>query len=193
MDMLDEVLRIMALYHGDNNFYMNKHVPNEIEHNARATLEIPDDDYILGALRVSFKKFHRGIIISQQGIYWLNGSNVPTSVNRMSWRELSERKAGFKAKIKAVTLGDGAVIDCIGSMYKPKAVINLLDVLIERFESQQVEGNDGFVFEGSDIDGLARSIPLDKERLREQNLKEINESFNPFEVISDLFKKMLGK
>ena len=96
MDMLDEMLRILSLYNGENDVKANPEVPQEIEHYARAALEISDDEYVMATIRTSFTKFHRGLVIGREGIYWLNSVEVKTDVNRLTWREMSERKLQFR-------------------------------------------------------------------------------------------------
>lgn len=191
MDMLDEVLRVLTLYN-DDNFKTNPYVPRDIEQYARAALDIPDDDYVLASLRTSFKKFHRGMIIGREGIYWANGNKIETSCNQLTWRELSERKDQFKTLSKRVCLGDGAVFDTTGSITSNRAVINLLDVLIERYE-QQESSESGFIFDENSPHTLAKTIPLNKEELRADNAKSAAEVVSPGQYIVDLLKSLWGK
>lgn len=194
MDMLDEVLRILSLYHGENDFNANPHVPSEIEHYARAALDIPDDEYLMATIRTSFTKFHRGLVIGRDGIYWLNSVEIKTDVNHLSWRELSERKRQFRTKAKTVILGDDTVFDNSGSINTPKSVINILDVLIERYETQEAV-SDGFIFEGKHLDTLIRSIPQNKAELKADNEKNMAEAsdLSLVRIIYDFLKKKFSK
>jgi len=189
MNMQDEVLRILMFYHGDNNFNMNPHIPEEIEHYARAVLDIPDEDYIVAAMRTSFTKFHRGLVLCCSGIYWRNGPKIQTTVTHLTWRQLSESKSTFKAQARSVSLGNGAVIDNTGSLNKSSAIINLLDLLIDMYEKQEVD-SDGFVFEEEGLNQLAHTVPHNKAELKDENIKAENDQSSFF---SDIFKKIFGK
>ena len=192
MIMQDEVQRILMFYHGDNNFNMSPHIPEDIEHYARAVLDISDDDYVVAAMRTSFTKFHKGLVYCCSGIYWRNGPKFETTVNHLTWRELSERKSNFKALPRTVDLGDGAVIDNTGSLNKTSTVINMIDLLIAKYEQQEIE-SDGLVFDSSEIITFEINIPANKAELKSENAKvEAAQNYgNSF--FSDLFKKLLGR
>jgi hypothetical protein len=192
MNMQDEVLRILTFYHGDNNFNMNPYIPEDIEHYARAALDISDDDYLVAAIRLSFTKFHRGLIFSRDGIYWRNGPKVETNVNHFTWKELSERRAQFRTQPRTINLGDGAVIDNTGSMNKTSAVINLLDLLIDKYNQQEAK-SDGFIFDTKDAELLARSIPLNKAQLKSENTQTAIEAHSGNSFIVECFKKLFNK
>lgn len=170
MDMLDEMLRILSLYNGENDVKANPDVPQEIEHYARAALDIADDEYVMATIRTSFTKFHRGLVIGRDGIYWLNSVEVPTDVNRLSWREMSERKLQIRPKGKTVTLGEETVFDNAGSINPPKAIIHFLYVLTDLYESQE-EDSDGFIFSKEHLHLLTRDIPRNKAALKAENEK----------------------
>lgn len=191
MNMQDEMVRILTFYHGDNNFNMNPYVPEEIEYYARAALDISDQDIVMTAIRLSFTKFHRGLVITRDGLFWRNGPKVETNVNHLTWRELSLRKTNFRPKLKSIDLGDGAVIDNTGSINKSSAVINLLDLLIDKYDEQEIE-NDGFVFENGN-DQLIRNIPLNKEELKAENTQSAAEANDGSNILFDWFKKLLSK
>ncbi|TEW51501.1 hypothetical protein [Psychromonas algicola] len=191
MNMQDEVIRILTFYHGDNNFNMNPHVPAEIEHYARAALDIADDDIVLAAIRLSFTKFHRGLVITRDGLFWRNGPKIETTVNHLTWRELSLRKSNFRPKPKSIDLGDGDAIDNTGSINKSSAVINLLDLLIDKYSEQALE-SDGFVFE-SGKDELARNIPTNKAELKQENTQSAAEANDGKSFLGDWFKSLLSK
>ena len=191
MNMQDEVVRILTFYHGDNNFNMNPHVPEEIEYYARAALDIADDDIVVAAIRLSFTKFHRGLVITRDGLFWRNGPKVETNVNHLTWRELSLRKSNFRPKPKSIDLGDGTVIDNTGSINKSSAVINLLDLLIDKYDEQEID-NDGFVFENGN-DQLARNIPPNKAELKAENTKSAEEANNGSSFIGDWLKSLFTK
>jgi len=191
MNMQDEVVRILTFYHGDNNFNMNPHVPEEIEYYARAALDIADDDIVVAAIRLSFTKFHRGLVITRDGLFWRNGPKVETNVNHLTWRELSLRKSNFRPKPKSIDLGDGTVIDNTGSINKSSAVINLLDLLIDKYDEQEID-NDGFVFENGN-DQLVRNIPSNKAELKAENTKSAEEANNGSSFIGDWLKSLFTK
>jgi len=191
MNMQDEVVRILTFYHGDNNFNMNPHVPEEIEYYARAALDISDQDIVMAAIRLSFTKFHRGLIITRDGLFWRNGPKFETNVNHLTWRELSLRKTNFRPKPKSIDLGDGAVIDNTGSINKSSAVINLLDLLIDKYDEQEID-NDGFVFENGN-DQLVRNIPPNKAELKAENTKSADEANNGSSFIGDWLKSLFTK
>ena len=191
MNMQDEVIRILTFYHGDNNFNMNPHVPEDIEHYARAALDIADDDIVVAAIRLSFTKFHRGLVITRDGLFWRNGPKIETIVNHLTWRELSLRKANFRPKPKSIDLGDGDVIDNTGSINKSSAVINLLDLLIDKYSEQEAE-SDGFIFE-SGKDELTRNIPTNKSKLKEENTQSAAEANDGNSFLGDWFKSLLSK
>lgn len=191
MNMQDEVVRILTFYHGDNNFNMNPHVPEDIEHYARAALDIADDDIVVVAIRLSFTKFHRGLVITRDGLFWRNGPKVETNVNHLTWRELSLRKSNFRPKPKSIDLGDGTVIDNTGSINKSSAVINLLDLLIDKYDEQEID-NDGFVFENGN-DQLVRNIPSNKAELKAENTKSAEEANNGSSFIGDWLKSLFTK
>ena len=192
MNMKDEVIRILTFYHGDTDFSMNPHVPEEIEHYARAALDIPDDDYVMATVRLSFTKFHRGFVICRNGLYWRNGPKVETNVNFLTWKELSERKPKFRPLPKSINLSDGAALDNTGSINKSSAVINILDLLIDKYDQQTIE-NDGFVFKAEDTIDLARSIPNNKAELKAENTQTAAEANDGNSILGGLFRKLIGK
>ena len=168
MNMVDEVLKALIFYHGENNFNVNPHVPTEIEHYARAVLEIPDDEYIIAAMRTSFTKFHRGIVFGLNGIYWRNGANIETDVTHLTWQQLSDRKKTFRALRTKVTLGENTVFDNTGSLNKTSIIINLLDLLLERYDDQEQKSS-GFIFTEADVQDTAITIPPNKSELKAEN------------------------
>jgi hypothetical protein len=188
MDMLDEVLRILTLY-DEQNFFATPRVPRDMEHYARAALDIPDDEYVLAMMRHSFKKFHRGIIFGRDGIYWMNGVNVETSCNHLTWKQMSAQKAQFRALSNKVVLGEGAVFDNSGSITSGRTIINLFDVLIERYEQQATE-RDGFIFDETQAQALNRTIPLNKEELKADNAKSAAATVSPIIFILNSLKAL---
>ena len=191
MNTQDEVIRILTFYHSDSNFNMNPYVPEDIEHYARAALDISDDDIVVAAIRLSFTKFHRGLIITRDGIFWRNGPKTETNVNHLTWRELSLRKPNFRPQPKSIILGDGAVIDNTGSINKSSVVINLLDLLIDKYNEQEIE-SDGFIFEKGK-DELTRNIPINKKELKAENTQTADEANNGNSLLWDWFKVLLKK
>ena len=192
MNMQDEVIRILTFYHGDTNFNLNPHVPEEIEHYARAALDIPDDDYVIATVRLSFTKFHRGFVICRNGLYWRNGPKVETNTNYLTWKELSERKSKFRPLPRSVNLGDGAALDNTGSINKTTSVINILDLLIDKYDEQIIE-NEGFVFDETGSIELTRSIPNNKAQLKTDNTESSAEANDGTSFIVSFFKKLLKK
>ncbi|MEH6453979.1 MAG: hypothetical protein V7782_13170 [Psychromonas sp.] len=190
-DMQDEMLEVLTLYHGVDDFEDNPYVPEKIEHYARASLDISDDEYIMATMRTSFGKFYRGLVIGRDGIYWLNGPLVETTVNQLTWRELSERKSQFKALPRTVSFGDGAVFDNKGSLNKTRLVINILDLLIDRYDTQEGD-SDGFVFDPKKSDALVRSIPADKVALKAENIDH-SATISTGDFIINTLKKLFGK
>jgi len=167
MDMLQEVVRILTIYQGEV-IIANPNVPEEMEHYARAAMDIPDDEYVMAAMRTSFKKFHRGIIFGRDGIYWINGPAVKTDVNHLTWRALSERKKQIRSLYKKISLGGDSVFDNNGTNQGNTFLMRLLDLLIERYEEQETD-KDGFIFEPEEPEILARSIPMNKAELKADN------------------------
>lgn len=194
MSMLDEVMKVLTYYHGENNFNMNPLIPKDVEHYARAILDIPDDEYVLAAMRTSFTQFHRGIVIGRDAIYWRNDHKIATSVNKLTWNELSQQKSQFRARRRTVELGDGAVFDNIGSLNKTSIMINLLDLLIDRYQSQSTP-SDGFIFDEAEIHELQKSIPNNKQELKKQCAESAAdaETVSFFSIISSLLKKLSGR
>lgn len=194
MNMLDEVFKILTYYHGENNFNMNPLVSPDIEHYARAVLDIPDQEYILAAMRTSFTQFHRGIVIGRDGIYWRNDHKIETTVNQLSWKELSSRKTQFRAHRRTVTLGDGAVFDNIGSLNKTSTIINLLDLLIDKYDSQNTDSI-GFEFSQQELDKLARTIPENKAVIKAESAASAAdaETMTFFTIIKSMLKKVTSK
>lgn len=194
MNMLDEVTNILTYYHGENNFNMNPLVPREIEHYARAVLDIPDQEYVLAAMRTSFTQFHRGLVIGRDALYWRNDHKIETTVNKLTWKELSVRKSQFRARRRVVELGDGAVFDNIGSLNKPSTIINLLDLLIDKYNSQETEG-DGFIFDEQSLTRLVKMIPDNKQEIKEESAASSAdaETISFFSIITSLCKKLIGK
>ncbi|MGJ8581553.1 MAG: hypothetical protein ACSHWR_04475 [Psychromonas sp.] len=194
MSMLDEVMKVLTYYHGENNFNMNPLVPEDVEHYARAVLDIPDDEYILAAMRTSFTQFHRGIIIGKSAIYWRNDLKVETRVNKLTWRELSDQKTQFRARRRTVELGNGAVFDNIGSLNKTSILINLLDLLIDRYQSQST-ASEGFIFDDQEMVELIRSIPSNKAQLKKESADSAAdaETVSFISMINSLFKKLFGR
>ena len=194
MSMLDEVMKVLTYYHGENNFNMNPLVPEDVEHYARAVLDIPDDEYILAAMRTSFTQFHRGIIIGKSAIYWRNDPKVETRVNKLTWRELSDQKTQFRARRRTVELGNGAVFDNIGSLNKTSILINLLDLLIDRYQSQST-ASEGFIFDDQEMVELIRSIPSNKAQLKKESADSAAdaETVSFISMINSLFKKLFGR
>jgi len=194
MNMQDEVFKILTYYHGENNFNMNPLVPTEVEHYARAVLDIPDDEFVLAAMRTSFTKFHRGLVIGRDAIYWRNDHKIETTVNQLTWKELSERKSKFRSRRRVVELGDGAVFDNIGSLNKPSTIINLLDLLIDKYNTQQSESI-GFEFSEQDIKKLVRSIPDNKAEIKAESTATAAdaETVSFVSIIASIFKKLTGK
>ncbi|TEW55305.1 hypothetical protein E2R68_06005 [Psychromonas sp. RZ22] len=192
MIVLDEIVKILTFYHGENNFNMNPLVPREIEHYARAVLDIPDDEYVLAAMRTSFTKFHRGIVIGRDGIYWQNDIKVETSVNFLTWRQMSEQKSSFRARRTTVELGNGAVFDNTGSLNKTSVMINILDLLIDKYEEQETD-RDGFVFDGLDLSELMRSVPENKAELKAESAESAAaaSTVSFFSIIVSLFNGSL--
>jgi len=192
--MLDEVMKVLTYYHGENNFNMNPLIPKDVEHYARAILDIPDDEYVLAAMRTSFTQFHRGIVIGRDAIYWRNDHKVATSVNKLTWNELSQQKSQFRARRRTVELGNGAVFDNIGSLNKTSIMINLLDLLIDRYQSQTTP-SDGFIFDEAEINELQKSIPSNKQELKKQCAESAAdaETVSFFSIISSLLKKLFGR
>ncbi|MEI6897676.1 MAG: hypothetical protein V5786_09380 [Psychromonas sp.] len=191
-DMQDEMLSVLTLFHGENDFNVNPYIPTKIEHYARASLDISDDDYLMATMRTSFGKFYRGLVITRNGIYWLNGPMVKTNINQLTWREMSERKNTFQSHSRIVNLGEGAVFDNKGSLNKTSLLLNIFDLLIIRYEAQETD-SDGFVFSGKNIDRLVRSIPTDKETLKAENIDHTASTISTSDRIAHLFKKLLGK
>lgn len=192
MDMQDEMLSVLTLYHGENDFDVSPYVPSVIEQYARASLDIADDDYVMATMRTSFGKFYRGLVFTRDGIYWLNSPMVKTTSNHLTWRELSARKSQFRSHPRSVTLGDGAVFDNKGSLNKSSFIINILDLLIARYEMQEVD-SDGFVFDDEKTHTLLRSIPADKAQLKIENTDSTAEMLSISYVISNLFKKLFTR
>lgn len=194
MNMLDEVLNILTYYHGENNFNMNPLVPQEIEHYARAILDIPDQEYILAAMRTSFTQFHRGLIIGKDAIYWRNDHKILTSVNQLSWKELSQQRTEFRAHRRTVALGNGAVFDNIGSLNKTSTIINILDLLIDKYDAQDND-SDGFVFDDASLARLLQSIPDNKAAIKAESAESASnaETVSFASIISSIFKKLLGR
>ncbi|MBB1272129.1 hypothetical protein [Psychromonas sp. SR45-3] len=192
MNMLDEVLNILTYYHGENNFNMNPLVPQEIEHYARAILDIPDQEYILAAMRTSFTQFHRGLIIGKDAIYWRNDHKILTSVNQLSWKELSQQRTEFRAHRRTVALGNGAVFDNIGSLNKTSTIINILDLLIDKYDAQDND-SDGFVFDDASLARLLQSIPDNKAAIKAESAESASnaETVSFASIISSIFKKLL--
>ncbi len=194
MNMLDEVMNILTYYHGENNFNMNPLVPPEIEHYARAVLDIPDREYILAAMRTSFTQFHRGLIIGKDAIYWRNDHKILTTVNQLSWKELSQQRAEFRARRRTVELGNGAVFDNIGSLNKTSTIINILDLLIDKYD-QQDNDSDGFIFDDQSLATLLQSIPVNKAAIKAETEESASnaETVSFASIISSIFKKLLGR
>jgi hypothetical protein len=194
MNMQDEVFKILTYYHGENNFNMNPLVPKEVEHYARAVLDIPDDEFVLAAMRTSFTKFHRGIVIGRDAIYWRNDHKIVTTVNHLTWKELSERKSKFRSRRRVVELGDGAVFDNIGSLNKPSTIINLLDLLIDKYNTQESDSV-GFDFSKQDMKKLARYIPTNKAEIKAESAATAAdaETVSFVSIMVSLFKKLTGK
>jgi len=190
MDMLDEVIGILTYYHGENGFEMNPMVSTEIEHYARAVLDIPDDEYVMMAARTSFTMFHRGLVIGRDAIYWRNDVSIKTTVNTLTWQQLSERKGQFKAHRRVLELGDGAVLDNIGSLNKVSVLINLLDLLIDKYNEQEGESS-GFIFEGEKLATLVRAIPEDKQAIKAESEAAAADAATV--SFLDLLKKLIGK
>ncbi|WP_413693152.1 hypothetical protein [Psychromonas sp. KJ10-2] len=191
MSMLDEVMKVLTYYHGENNFNMNPLVPEDVEHYARAILDIPDDEYILAAMRTSFTQFHRGIVIGRDAIYWRNDHKIETTVNSLTWRQLSEQKSQFRAHRRTVELGNGAVFDNIGSLNKTSIIINLLDLLIDRYQSQH-NSTDGFIFNEKEEMTLVKSIPNNKKELKQQCVESAAdaETVSFISITASLFNKI---
>lgn len=194
MNMQDEVFKILTYYHGENNFNMNPLVPTEIEHYARAVLDIPDEEFVLAAMRTSFTKFHRGLVIGRDAIYWRNDHKIETTVNQLSWKELSERKSKFRSRRRVVELGEGAVFDNIGSLNKPSTIINLLDLLIDKYNTQESDSI-GFEFSKQDIEKLVRSVPDNKSEIKAESAATAAdaETVSFVSIITSLFKKLTKK
>jgi len=192
MDMQDEMLGVLTLYHGENDFDVNPYIPSKIEHYARASLDISDDDYIMATMRTSFGKFYRGLVISRDGIHWINSPMVETTVNHLTWRQLSERKSQFRSHPRSVSLGDGAVFDNKGSLNKSSLIVNIIDLLIVRYEAQEIE-SDGFVFDPTKVHTLVRSIPSDKEWLKADNIDHTAEMHSASYFFKSMFNKLLGR
>lgn len=192
--MLDEVINILTYYHGENNFNMNPLVPQEIEHYARAVLDIPDQEYILAAMRTSFTQFHRGLIIGKDAIYWRNDHKILTTVNQLSWKELSQQRKDFRARRRIVELGNGAVFDNIGSLNKTSTIINILDLLIDKYDQQENDSN-GFIFDEDSLSKLIKSIPDNKAAIKAESADSASnaETISFASIISSMFKKLLGR
>jgi len=192
--MLDDVMNILTYYHGENNFHMNPLVPQEIEHYARAVLDIPDQEYILAAMRTSFTQFHRGLIIGKDAIYWRNDHKIFSTVNQLSWKELSQQRTEFRARRRTVELGNGAVFDNIGSLNKTTIIINILDLLIDKYDQQDNDSN-GFIFDEDSLSKLIKSIPDNKAALKAESAESASnaETISFASIISSLFKKLLGR
>lgn len=194
MNMLDDVINILTYYHGENNFNMNPLVPQEIEHYARAVLDIPDQEYILAAMRTSFTQFHRGLIIGKDAIYWRNDHKILTTVNQLSWKELSQQRKDFRARRRIVELGNGAVFDNIGSLNKTSTIINILDLLIDKYDQQENDSN-GFIFDEDSLSKLIKSIPDNKAAIKAESVNSASnaETISFASIISSMFKKLLGR
>jgi len=194
MNMLDDVINILTYYHGENNFNMNPLVPQEIEHYARAVLDIPDQEYILAAMRTSFTQFHRGLIIGKDAIYWRNDHKILTTVNQLSWKELSQQRKDFRARRRTVELGNGAVFDNIGSLNKTSTIINILDLLIDKYDQQENDSN-GFIFDEDSLSKLIKSIPDNKAAIKAESADSASnaETISFASIISSMFKKLLGR
>jgi len=190
--MQDQMLSVLTLYHGENDFDVSPYVPSNIEQYARASLDIADDDYVMATMRTSFGKFYRGLVFTRDGIYWLNSPTVKTTCNHLSWRELSERKSQFRSHPRSVSLGDGAVFDNKGSLNKSSLIINIIDLLIARYEMQEA-GSDGFVFDDEKTHTLLRSIPADKAQLKLENTDSTAEMLTISYFFSNLFKKIFTR
>lgn len=188
-DMQDKMLGILTLYHGDD-FDVTPYLKPEIEHYARASLDIPDDVYLMATMRTSFGKFYRGIVFASDGLYWLNGPLVETSVNHLSWRELSERKSEFSTTPRTIIFGGGAVFNNKGSLNKTSFILNIVDLLIARYEEQEIDA-DGFVFSPEGIDRATRSIPTNKAQLKAENIDH-TATDEPVSIAS-FIKKLFGK
>jgi len=189
-DMQDKMLGVLTLFHGENDFDVAPYVPTKIEHYARASLDISDDVYIMATMRTSFGKFYRGLVFANDGIHWLNGPLVETNVNHLTWRELSARKADFKTTPRTVDFGQGAVFNNKGSLNKSSFVLNIIDLLIVRYEEQEAV-SEGFVFNGHDIDRLVRAIPDNKAALKADNIDH-SASTESGSIVT-FFKKLIGK
>ena len=173
---------------------MNPLVPREIEHYARAVLDIPDQEYILAAMRTSFTQFHRGLVIGRDAIYWRNDNKIETSVNQLSWKELSEQRSLFRAHRRTVDLGNGAIFDNIGSINKTSTIINLLDLLIDKYDSQEI-ASEGFVFDDQSLTSLIQTIPDNKEAIKAESEASAAdaETVSFISIVASLFKKLTGK
>lgn len=190
MDMLDEVIGILTYYHGENGFQMNPLVSTEVEHYARVVLDIPDDEYVLLTLRTSFSMFHRGLVIGRDAIYWRNDKSIKTTVNTLTWKELSHRKSKFKANRRVLELGDGAVFDNIGSHNKISVIINVLDLLIDKYDQQQGDST-GFMFESEKGETLIRAIPENKAAIKAESDAAADDAATV--SFLDLLKRLIGK
>ena len=188
-DMQDKMLGVLTLFHGENDFDVAPYVPTKIEHYARASLDISDDVYIMATMRTSFGKFYRGLVFANDGIHWLNGPLVATDVNHLTWRELSERKADFKTTPLTVNFGNGTVFNNKGSLNKSSFILNIIDLLIVRYEEQEAEG-DGFVFSPDGTDRVVRSIPTNKAELKADNVD--HSATTEAGPIAKFFQKIMG-
>lgn len=189
-DMQDKMLGVLTLFHGENDFDVAPYVPTKIEHYARASLDISDDVYIMATMRTSFGKFYRGLVFANDGIHWLNGPLVETDVNHLTWRELSERKEHFKTTPRTVDFGNGTVFNNKGSLNKSSFILNIIDLLIARYEEQEAK-SDGFVFDKNGTDRVVRAIPDNKAELKADNIDHSAKTEST--SIGGLFKKLFNK
>lgn len=193
MNMLDELLNMLSYYNAENGFIMNPEVPREEEHYARAALDIPDESYVIMSIRTSFTKFHKGMVICDDGLYWRNSHKVETDVTHLSWKEMSERKEQFNGHRAIINFGGDTNYDHSGSLNKARDMINFLDLIIDLYRKQDGE-EIGFKFHENDAKekGLIRDIPYNKaelKRLTEEAEVDIAQiSFS--NVLSDIVKKI---
>ena len=115
-------------------------------------------------------------------------------MNKLTWRELSDQKTQFRARRRTVELGNGAVFDNIGSLNKTSILINLLDLLIDRYQSQ-LTASEGFIFDDQEMVELIRSIPSNKAQLKKESADSAAdaETVSFISMINSLFKKLFGR
>lgn len=129
-----EIIYQLLKKHQDRDFYVDN-IPHKKREAARAYYPIDRDDEILGIVDVTiFGSCENGLAFTSSGISWNNSWTTPTSVNRLYWQELLERKNEIKVDQYDLRLGYGAVICLAGSNVKPAKLFNVIYELIGAIE-----------------------------------------------------------